>query len=240
MIGKIAYAFARREASNYRAQGLSEEAREIYHKMKASSPHLPPELRADIDNQLRQLEHEMNPDCVNECQALSDEQIAVIKQGWAGNATIEEMRGCALEFFRLGHFRHAIEELKMLSRVPGAGQRLAGAFAACLIRLHRPAALPMAAGKIARELFRDYQTIILFQIAIAEKAVEFKRPDHALSMLRHVHCRYRGLPPEISERLLALARRLGSGIQPPVPAPDSSRPVEPPALAPRPGRFRQE
>jgi hypothetical protein len=214
MIGKITYALTRHEADTYRSQGLPREARDLYQKLRSCSPNLPPELRADIAIQLRQIELEIGCDGIEECQTLSDEQIAVIKQGWNENARIEEMSTCALEFYHLGHFHYAIEELKQLARFGGTRTRVVGAFAACLVRLHGPEALAAAADQIARNLFHDYRMAISFQIAIAEKAVEWGRLEHARSVLRHVHRRYRGLPPEIRNRLCAAARRLGSKTSP--------------------------
>jgi hypothetical protein len=98
MIGKITYALTRQEADTYRSQGLPREARDLYRKLRSCSPNLSPELRADIAIQLRQIELEIGSDCIEECRALSDNQIAIIKKGWSDQATLEEMCTCALEF----------------------------------------------------------------------------------------------------------------------------------------------
>jgi hypothetical protein len=82
MIGKITFALIRREANTYRSHGLSEEDADLYKKLLSSSPNLSPEVRADIEYQLKQIDLEIGCNALEECQAISDEQIAVIKQGW--------------------------------------------------------------------------------------------------------------------------------------------------------------
>lgn len=224
MTGKVTFALTRKEADTYRTQGLAQEALDLCRKASSAAPGLPEELRAAIEHQVREIEQEIGNGGPEECEALADEQIAVIKQGWHGNATVEEMWICALDFLRLGHFRHALEELEMLSRIPGARQRLAGAFAACLIHLHDPEAMAGAADAMARQGIRDSRSAIAFQMAVAEKALAWGYLEHARSLLRHIGRRYRGLPVEISDRLFALAGESGESIAPPEPK-GGGRPV---------------
>lgn len=229
MIGKVTFALTRKEADTYRTQGLAQEALDICRKASSASPRLPEELKAAIECQLREIEQEIGTGGPEEREALADEQIAVIKQGWCGNATVEEMWTCALDFLRLGHFRHALEELEMLSRIPGARQRLSGAYAACLVHLHDPETMACAADAMARKGIRDSRAAIAFQMAIAQKALAWGYLEHARSLLRHISRRYRGLPAEISDRLFALAGESGESMSPP-----------PPKGGGRPGRLNEK
>jgi hypothetical protein len=70
---------------------------------------------------------------------------------------------------------------------------------------------------MARKSIRDTRAAILFQMAIAQKALEWGYPEHARSLLRQIGRRYRGLPAEISDRLFALAGESGESMSPPPP-----------------------
>jgi hypothetical protein len=74
-------ALIRREAETYRSHGLHQEALDFYKKLPSSSPHLPPWIKADIKEQIQQIEIEIGCNTLEECQAISDEPIAVKRQG---------------------------------------------------------------------------------------------------------------------------------------------------------------
>jgi len=81
MTGKIANALIRKEADTYRSHGLSKEARDLYKNLLASSPRIPLDIKVGIEHQLQQIELEIGCAALEERQALSEEQIAVIKKG---------------------------------------------------------------------------------------------------------------------------------------------------------------
>jgi hypothetical protein len=206
MTGKITNALIRKEADTYRSQGLSKEARDLYKKLLASSPKIHPDVKAAIERQLQQIELEIGCAGPEECQALSDEQIAIIKQGWGEQATIEDIVTCARSFYQMGRYGDALEELKKLGR-GYAPKLVTGPIAACLVQLHRPEALPAAADQLAGELFQEAGEILSFQLAIAEKILKGGRRNHCQSLLRHIE-RHRSVSTEIRSRILALAHEL--------------------------------
>ncbi|MBI5581781.1 MAG: hypothetical protein HY895_21715 [Deltaproteobacteria bacterium] len=207
MTGKIANALIRKEADTYRSQGLSKEARDLYQNLLVSSPHISPDIKAAIERQLQQIELEIGCADPEECQALSDEQIAVIKQGWGEQATIEDIVTCARSFYQMGRYMDALEELKKLGPKGYAPKLAAGPIAACLVQLHKPESLPAAVDQLASELFREAGEMLSFQLAIAEKIHQRGRRDHCRLLLRHVG-RHRSVSPEIRSRILALAHEV--------------------------------
>jgi len=218
MTGKIANALIRREADTYRSHGLPKEARNLYKNLLASSPHTPPDIKAAIERQLQQIELEIGCAAPEECQALSDEQIAIIKQGWGKHATVEDIVTCAKSFYQMGRYGDALEELKKLGPKGHASKLATGPVAACLVHLHRPEALPAAVDQLAGELFREVEEILSFQIAIAEKMIVGGRRDHCRSLLHHVGCR-RSVSPEARSRIFALAHELDAPDPAHVPGP---------------------
>jgi len=221
MTGKIANALIRKEADTYRSHGLPKEARDLYKNLLASSPHTPPDIKAAIERQLQQIELEIGCAAPEERQALSDEQIAVIKQGWGEHATVEDIVTCAKSFYQAGRYGDALEELKKLGPKGHASKLAPGPVAACLVHLHRPEALPAAVDQLAGELFREVEEILSFQIAIAEKMRVGGRRDHCRSLLRHVGC-HRSVSPEARSRIFALAHELDAPDPAPVPGPSAS------------------
>jgi hypothetical protein len=213
MAGKITVALTRKEASTYRSHGLAEEARDLYKKLLSSSPNLSSEIKASIKEQIQQIEIEIASNSLEECQAISDEQITVIKQGWRNQPSLDEILTCAITLYKLKRFGDALAELKKLRRNVDGLKRAKGAIAACLIQLHGPDDLPAAADKLAGELFQNSRAALLFQAAIAETVLKYGYREHACSILRHVG-RHKDLSPQIQKRIFALARKFGCADSP--------------------------
>jgi tetratricopeptide (TPR) repeat protein len=205
MTGKFGLALIHREANIYRSHGLSEEARDLYQKLLSSSPHLPRKIKVEIERQLQLIELEIHSETPEECEELSNEQIAVIKQGWSAQTTAAEILSCAESFYHVGRFSEALEELKKLKRKRGAPRSAIGLITACLIHLHGPEGLPGALDRLASELFQDSRDIFAFQLAVVERTLKSGRREHARSVLRHVS-RYKGPSPDIQKRIFALTR----------------------------------
>ena len=226
MTGKIANALIRKEADTYRSQGLSQEALDLYKNLLASSPHIPPDIKAAIERQLQQIELEIGCAASEERQELSDEQIAVIKQGWGEHAAVEDIVTCAKSFYQVGRYGDALEELKKLGPKGYAPKRLIGPIAACLVRLHGSEALPAAVDQLASELFRESEEILSFQLAIAQKMHKHGRRDHCRLLLRHVGC-HRSVSSEIRSRIFALAHELDASDPSPAPEPAAGKATHP-------------
>lgn len=209
MTGKMTLVLARKEANTYRSHGLFEEARDIYKKLLSSSPDLPPQVKADLKEQIQQIELEIGCDGLEECQAVSDEQIAVIKEGWRDQPVFDEIFTCASTFYQLRRFGDALEELKKLSRNKTDLKRATGAIAACLIQLHGPESIAIAADRLAKELFNTQNAILSFQTALAEKVSNLGSREQSLSMFRYLKG-YKDLPPEIQSRIFNIARKLAN------------------------------
>jgi hypothetical protein len=220
MTGKITNALIRKEADTYRSHGLSTEARDLYKKLLASSPYISPDIKAAIESQLQQIELEIGCAAPEERQALSDEQVAVIKQGWGEHATVEDIVTCAKSFYQAGRYGDALEELKKLGPKGHAPKRSTGPIAACLVQLHEPEALPAAVDQLASELFGEAEEILSFQLAIAEKMFVGGCRDHCRVLLRHVGC-HRNVSPEIRSRIFALAHELDASDPSPAPEPSA-------------------
>ena len=208
MAGKITLALMRREANTYRSHGLCEETRDLYKKLLSSSPNLSPEIKADIESQLKQIELEIGCNALEECQAISDEQIAVIKKGWMDQSAFDEILTSAMTFYQIGRFGDALGELKKLGRNFEELERATGEIAACLIQLYGPEGLPGAVDQLTFEFFNDPKEIFSIQAAIAEKMLEWGHPKHARSLLRHIKL-YKNLSYEIQNRINALSRKIG-------------------------------
>jgi hypothetical protein len=209
MTGKITLALIHKEANTYRSHGLPQEARDLYQKLLSTSPHLPQNIRADITKQIQQIELEIGCDALEECQAISDEQIAVLKQGWRDQSGFDEIFTTGKTFYQLRRYDDAIGELKKLSRNVDELKRITGAVAACLIRLYGPGDLPAAVDQLASELLRDSKAALSFRAAIAEKALKWGYREHARSVLLHIR-HHKDLPPEIQRRIFALASQFGA------------------------------
>lgn len=203
MAGKFGLALIRREANTYRSHGLYEEARDLYQELLSSPRQLPPEIKTDIEHQLQLIELEICCETPEERDALSHEQISVIKQGWSEQATVADILSCAESLYHLGRFEEALDELRKLKHKAGTPKSAIAWIAACLIQLHDSEALPAAVDRLASVFFQDSKAIISFHLAIAERTLECGRLEHTRSELRHVR-RYKGHPPEIQKRILAL------------------------------------
>jgi hypothetical protein len=207
MTGMMTLALIHKEANTYRSHGLSQEARDLYQKLLSTSSHLPPKIRDGITKKIEQIELEVGCSALEECQAISDEQIAVIKQGWGDHPGFDEIFTTGKTFYQLRRYGDALGEFKKLSRNADELKRAIGAMAACLIRLHGPEDLPAAVDHLAGELLRSSKAVFYYRTAIAEKALKWGYREHARSVLQHIR-RHKDLPAEIQKRIFALAREL--------------------------------
>lgn len=198
----------RREADTYRSHGLPREAMRIYQDLLASAPRLPVTAQAAIRDQVQRIKIEIQCDSVDECSCLSDEHIALLRQGWSAEATAEEIVVSAGSFCELGCYAEALKEFNALIRKGVPVDGMGGLLASCLRHLHRPENLAAAVGRLASETCRDPAAALSLQVAIAENLHQQGHIDHAVSLVLALNHTDRLGPAEVQRRLAELKGKL--------------------------------
>jgi tetratricopeptide (TPR) repeat protein len=231
MLGKVARALIRNEADAYRAQGLQEEALALFRKALSSSAHLPADVRAAIEQEIHQIEEEMAGVALDEGQQLSEEQIAVIRQGWSENATTDELVVSANTLHALGRYSDALGELSKAVQKGHSLHRAIGPMADCLAHLHEPESLPGGVQALILEMGQNPKAFFPITLSVAEHMWKAGKREHAAALGRHLS-EYKGVPRDYRTRLEALLRSIKSSKAPkkPLPDPDSPTAVEPSAF----------
>jgi len=214
MLGKITGALIRKEADAYRAQGLHEEALALFKKSLNSEPQLPPDIKNAIEQQIQQLESELVCAAVDECEQLSDEQIAIIRQGWCDNASVDDLAGSAHALYAMGRYGNALEEFSILIRRGCSPHHIIGAMASCLAHLNRPFELVEAVDRLAAGLFQDSKNSFAFKLALAEEMIKGRFVEHSMELSRYL-ARHSGIPGAYRIRLEALNKNLKSSFRKP-------------------------
>ena len=202
--GKITHALKRKEADTYRSQGLPQEALRIYQELLAAAAHMPVKTQAAIREQIQQIKTEIQCNSVDECSCLSDEQIALIRQGWSAEATTEEIIVSASSFDEVGRFADDFKEFKTLIRKGVPVDRMIGPLASCLRHLHRPEELAPAVVRLAEEICADPAAGASLRVVIAEKLYQQGYFDHAASLVLGLSQTDSSLPGEVQGRLSVL------------------------------------
>ncbi len=209
MLGKITGALIRREADAYRSQGLHEEALAIFKKNLNSTLQLPADVKESFEQQIRQIEAEMVGSAADEHEALSGEQIAVIRQGWSDDASLEDLAVSAHALHAMGCCSNALEEFSLLIRRGYSAHRIIGAMAQCLAKLNSPPKLVEAVDCLAAELFQDAKNNFAFKLSLAEEMIKARFVYHSMVLSRHLSC-CTGISVSYQVRLQALAKNLKS------------------------------
>lgn len=207
MLGKITGALIRKEADAYRAQGLHEEALALFKKSLHSGPQFPPDIQNAIEQQIQQLEAELASAAGNECEQLSDEQIAIIRQGWSDDASEDDLAGSAHALHAMGRYCNALEEFSILIRRGYSPHHIIGAMASCLAHLNRPLELVDAVDRLAAGLFQDSKNNFAFKLALAEEMVKGRFVEHSMELSRYLG-RHSGIPGAYRIRLETLNKNL--------------------------------
>jgi tetratricopeptide (TPR) repeat protein len=184
MLGKITGALIRKEADAYRAQGLYEEALALFKKSLDSSPPLPSDVKKAISQQIKQLEAEMVCDVIDEHDQLSDEQVAVIRQGWNDDASVEDLAVSAHALHAMGCYTNALDEFVTLIRRGYSPHHVIAPMAKCLAQLNPPQELADAVDRLAAELFQDFKNRFAFKLSLAEEMIKNQFIDHAFGLRR--------------------------------------------------------
>jgi tetratricopeptide (TPR) repeat protein len=186
MFGKVTNALIRREADAYRAQGLQEEALRLFRKILDSNEKIPPDVKKGIEQQILEIEAEIAAIDVEEGQQVSEEQIAVIKQGWCESAAIDELVVCGQELLALGRFGDALEEFRKSIQKGYSPHRVIAPVATCLVQLHGPEQTPGHLDGLTAEMFRDPAESFNFMLSLAEQMLKDGNREHAAALARHL------------------------------------------------------
>jgi tetratricopeptide (TPR) repeat protein len=209
MFGKVSNALIRREADAYRAQGLQEEALALFRKILASPVKLPPDVKAGIEQQILEIEAEISGIELEECQQLSEEQIAVIKQGWSESAVIDDFVVCAQELHALGRHGDALEEFRRSIQNGYSPGRLIPALSDCFIHLYGPEEMPGHLNDWTAKMFQDPGESFNFMLSLAEQMLKDGNREHSAALGRHLADFHR-TPPRCRKRLDAIITTLTS------------------------------
>jgi tetratricopeptide (TPR) repeat protein len=216
MLGKITGALIRKEADTYRSQGLNEEALALFRKSLNITPELPPDIKNAIEEQIQKLEAEMDAAAVHDHEQLSDEQIAIIKEGWGGETSVEEIAVSAHALHAMGCYRHALEEFSTLMQQGYYPRRVIGAMADCLARLNPIPELGEAIDRLAAKLLKEPKNNFAFKLCLLDELIKGQFVEHALELSRQLKQAsemprpYRTHLEGLMKQLKPLARRKSS------------------------------
>lgn len=225
MVGKITTVLAKKEAEAYCAQGLHQEAMNLFNGLLANAKEMDPAIQAAIKSQLQGIRQEMQASESQRHRALCPEEIRRIRDGWGKQATETDTLVCAQAFFQLGSYGEALHELKKLLSSPNAKRIHITAAADCLARLHLPEQFPAAAEATVREMPADDKAVWAALVAMAKHLETNHRREHALALYLHL-----ALVPDLSASLQPRIDALSL----PKPALTAAAPVTATAAAPGP------
>ena len=207
MLGKITGAMIRREADAYLAQGLHEEALALFKKSIRSDLKLPSDVRTAIEEQIQCIEAEMAGTASEGEEELSEGQIAVIKEGWRGEASVEDLAVSAHALHAMGCYSNALEEFATLIQRGYSAHRLLNPMAACLVRLNPPQDILETVDRLAAGLFPDPKSNFAFKLSLAEEMIKGRFNEHAHALSLHL-VQYSGMPASYRVRMEALIKNL--------------------------------
>jgi hypothetical protein len=208
MTGKITYALTRKEADTYRSQGLPQAALAIYKNLLASSANLSLESQAAIREQIQKIKIEIHCSCADEASRLSDDQIALIRQGWSEDATAEEIIVSAATFHEMGRYADALLECKALLRKGVPIEHVGGLLASCLKHLHPPENVASAAAQLASEVCGGPVEGVSLQVLIAEALHQRGHFDHVVPLVLRLSEARHLATADLQRRLVELSGKL--------------------------------
>jgi hypothetical protein len=227
VLGKFARALIRNEANAYKAQGLQEEALALFRRALATSTDLPAEVKASIEFEIRQIEEELAGAALEESQQLSEEQIAVIRQGWSENATVDELVVCAHSLHALGRHGEALLEFRKSIQKGYSPHRVIGPISDCLVRLHEPRQVLDGVRGLTVEMVQGTRERFNITLSLAEQMWKTGNGEHAAAMACHL-AEFKGVPQDYRVRLDTLLKNLKSvkNLKKPIPAAEPQAPRE--------------
>jgi tetratricopeptide (TPR) repeat protein len=194
MTGKIITALTKIEADTYWSEGRLKEAMAIYAKLLSSSPNMTLNTRAAIESRIKLLRQELDrPGGQKKDQGI-EEAIRKLQSTLEEDESLVSLRRRVVDFYRSGRYADALESLKQLIRRNEADERCINAVAACLVRLHTVAELPVAVDLFLAESFQNAEKAAQFKLLLAEKLDQKGLHRHAEALHRHDD-RFSSSPP---------------------------------------------
>ncbi len=228
MAGKITTVLVKKEAEAYCAQGLHQEAANLFSDLLASAKQMDPAIQASINAQLQNIRQAMDARNTRPQRAMRPEEIRRIRDGWGDKATATDTLVCAQAFYQLGAFDEALRELQKLLWSRNAKRIHLTAAADCLVHLYLPEQLPAAAEELVQPMRADRKTIWAALVVMAKHMQANHHKEHALALYLHL-----ALVPELAKALQPRIEAL-SGYPAQAKPAESMPPTAPPAQAPPP------
>jgi hypothetical protein len=205
--GRVVQVLIRKQVEAYRAQGLPEEALDLVGATLRANPDLPDHVRSGLEEQMRQLQSELASRPPDEQAVVSDEQIDIVRRGWAGSDTLDDHRECAECLHALGRWAEALGEYRAAVQKGLPPNRILSQLADCLSRAYPPPAVPEETARFATGMLRDPDGIFHFELIMAERMAAAGQRDHAAALTRRLIACDR-VPERHRARLSTLAERL--------------------------------
>jgi hypothetical protein len=184
-------------------------------------------VKASIELEIHQIEEELAGAALEESQQLSEEQIAVIRQGWSENATVDELVVCAHSLHALGRHGEALLEFRKSTQKGYSPHRVISPMSDCLVRLHEPRQVLDAVNGLTAEMVQSTKERFNITLSLAEQMWKTGNGEHAAAVARHL-AEFKGVPKDYQVRLDALVKNLKSGknLKKPIPTPEPQAPRE--------------
>jgi hypothetical protein len=222
MFGKVSNALIRKEADIYLQQGLHVEALDLFKKFLDAYPKMSPNVRSAVEEKIRQIEAELEGNSAEVHPQLTQEHIAIIRQGWYENANADDIMVCAKTLHAMGFFGDALLEFKKLIGKGYSLHRIIAPVAECLAHLHEPDSLVAAVDGMGKDMFPDAKSAFSFKLSIAEHLVRGQFVAHAAALGRHF-AGHGGVPATYRVRLDTLVKALKSAKASPRPSSTNDR-----------------
>jgi tetratricopeptide (TPR) repeat protein len=239
MVVKLTAILAKKEAEIYCAQGLHQEAIDLYARLLDTCPNIPPGIKKNIKTQIGELFEEKKAFIQRRGRQPDAAEIRRIRKGWGNQASVKDILICAQSFFKIGAYQEALDEYVYLLKKGNGNKTLADPIAECLVRCHQPQELPKAVMTICRQLFTQPKTALVFQLQLVKPLS--RHPDHAVAYCDHLK-NMKDLPAALASRLDAVNRKLKSTTlpdpQPQVRSPESWA-APPPVMSSPASRWRR-
>lgn len=207
MVCPFILATIQHEAETYHAQGLHQEALEVYNHFLVNAKGIKPALRSAIEAAKMRIDASVSADDQDENSRITTAEITRIKRSWAQNATPDDLAVSAKALMKLGRYSHALEEYRrLLIEGSRTGTAIRG-ITACLLRQISPenfveAVTIFANGALKTSTNRiTLKLLIAYQIDAHCHIEQFSRLYHHLTQINPVS-------DEIQHRIKVLGRRL--------------------------------
>jgi tetratricopeptide (TPR) repeat protein len=185
MTGKIITALTKIEAEAHWSEGRLKEAMEIYTKLLSSSPNMTLNTRTAIEARIQLLRQELDHGSGDHQDQAIETAIRKLQSALEVDVSLVDLRRRVVDFYRNGRYADSLENLKQLIQRNAADERCIHAVAACMVRLHTIAELPVAVDLFLSESFQNAEKAAQFKLLLAEKLAQKGLNRHAEALHRH-------------------------------------------------------